>query len=277
MTGGTNTLLQSVTKCNSDNRRNSQAVIVLSGVAKDDLTLSMLLPFTLQGTRRNVRRISTKRISPSRVHGGIPNSHRYRLYFRRPRKPSSAGVDFSSGRCLLDCGPKRHGRELLRSRPHVSTSSRTLASRVLRRTIHSSYFLHCVLCRFRFHATLQSVTKCGAGFSKDLYVNVVLIVVNFRGDAFDPLCFHPPGEQDSVCLCNNEMRFDVPCQDAGEGFGFQEESEVEALPNCESTSYVYCCRFGVPYDCSQGITAAGLFPQSSSVVMWRHLTSERTT
>ena len=74
--------------------------------------------------------------------------------------------------------------------------------------------------------------------------------------------------------CNNEMRVDGPCQDAGEGFGFQEESEVAALLNCKSTSYAYCCEFGVPCDCSQGITAAGQFPQTSSVVMWTHLASE---
>ena len=39
---------------------------------------------------------------------------------------------------------------------------------VLRRTINSSSFLHCVLCKFRFHATVQS-TKCYADFGKDLY------------------------------------------------------------------------------------------------------------
>ena len=55
--------------------------------------------------------------------------------------------------------------------------------------------------------------------------------------------------------CNNAMRFDDPCQDEGEGFGFQEESEVEALFNRISTSYAYGCQFGVPGDCSQEITA----------------------
>ena len=40
---------QNVKKCDADNRRNSQANILLSGFAKDDLTLPMVLPFTLQG------------------------------------------------------------------------------------------------------------------------------------------------------------------------------------------------------------------------------------
>ena len=66
-------------------------------------------------------------------------------------------------------------------------------------------------------------------------------VVNFPGDA--------GGTELRVFRCNNEIRFEGPCQDAGEGFGFQEESEVEALLNCESTSYPYCCEFGVPCDC----------------------------
>ena len=69
--------------------------------------------------------------------------------------------------------------------------------------------------------------------------------------------------------CNNEMRFDGPCQDAGEGFGFQEESKVVA-----PTWHAYCFEFGVPCDCSQGFTAAGHFPQTSSVVMWTRLASE---
>ena len=59
--------------------------------------------------------------------------------------------------------------------------------------------------------------------------------------------------------------FDGPCQDAGKGFGFQEESEVVTLLNCESTSCSYSCQFGVPCDCNQGITATGQFPQTSSV------------
>ena len=62
--------------------------------------------------------------------------------------------------------------------------------------------------------------------------------------------------------CNNEMRFDGPCQDAGEGFGFREESKVVA-----PTWHAYCFEFGVPCDCSQGFTAAGHFPQTSSVVV----------
>ena len=52
--------------------------------------------------------------------------------------------------------------------------------------------------------------------------------------------------------CNIEIRVDGPCQDAGEGLGFQEESEVAALLNCVSTSYAYSCEFGVPCDGSQG-------------------------
>ena len=191
-----------------------------------------------------MRRTFTTRISSSRVHGGIPSSHRHRLFFRRTRKPSSAGVDFSYAVSLLDCGPKRHGRELLRRRSHVSTNSRTLASVVLRWTVHSSSFLHCVPCRFRFHAALHSVTKCDGDFSK---VNVALIVVNFRGDAFDPLCFHPSGAQNSLCL--------------------------DVTMKCESV-YAYCCEFGRPCDCSEGITAAEQFPQTSSVVMWTSLPSE---
>ena len=41
------------------------------------------------------------------------------------------------------------------------------------------------------------------------------------------------------------MRVDGHCQDASKVFGFQEESEVVALLNCESTLYAYCCEFGV--------------------------------
>ena len=39
------------------------------------------------------------------------------------------------------------------------------------------------------------------------------------------------------------VRVDGPCQDAGEGFGFQEGSEVVAQLNCQSASYTYCCDF----------------------------------
>ena len=100
-------------------------------------------------------------------------------------------------------------------------------------------------------------------------------VVNFLGDAFDPLCSHSSGEQSSVCF-DVTMKCDLmaPCQDAGEGFGFQEESEAVALLNCESTSYACCCEFGVPCDCSQGITAAGQCSQTSSVAMWTRFASE---
>ena len=118
-------------------------------------------------------------------------------------------------------------------------------SGVLRRTIHSSSFLHC--CKFRLHATLQSVTKCDADFSKNLYVNVALIVVNFPGHAYDAFLLSP--------FRGAELRFDSPCQDAGEGFGFQEESKVVA-----PTWHAYCFEFGVPCDCSQGFTAGGHFP-----------------
>ena len=83
--------------------------------------------------------------------------------------------------------------------------------------------------RFRFHATLQRVTKCDADFRKNLYVNVALIVVNFPGHAFDALLLSPfRGTELRVFRCSNEMRFGGPCQDAGEGFGFQEESKVVA-------------------------------------------------
>ena len=65
-TGGTNISFQSVTKCGADTHRDSHANIMLLGVAKDDLTLSMVLPYTRQGTRRDVRRISTTRKSSSK-------------------------------------------------------------------------------------------------------------------------------------------------------------------------------------------------------------------
>ena len=48
---------------------------------------------------------------------------------------------------------------------------------------------------------------------------------------------------------------DGPCQDAGESFGFQEESEVVTQLHCRSASYTYCCYFGVPGDCSPGTEA----------------------
>ena len=54
--------------------------------------------------------------------------------------------------------------------------------------------------RFRFRATLQSVTKCDADFSKNLYVNVALIVVNFPGHAFDALLLSPCREQNCVAV-----------------------------------------------------------------------------
>ena len=38
-------------------------------------------------------------------------------------------------------------------------------------------------------------------------------------------------------------RVDGPCQDAGEGFGFQEGSEVVTQLNCRSASYTYSCDF----------------------------------
>ena len=49
--------------------------------------------------------------------------------------------------------------------------------------MHGSSLLHCVLCGFRFNATLQSVTKCEADLSKDLYVNVALtggVTISFQ-------------------------------------------------------------------------------------------------
>ena len=58
------------------------------------------------------------------------------------------------------------------------------------------------------------------------------------------------------------MRFGDPCQDAGEGFGFQEESEVEALLDRVSTSCAYFSESDKPCDCNQGIAAAGQFRPS---------------
>ena len=40
-----------------------------------------------------------------------------------------------------------------------------------------------------------------------------------------------------------KVRVDGPCQDASEGFGFQEGSEVVAQLNCQSASYAYFCDF----------------------------------
>ena len=149
--------LQSVTKCYANTRRISHANIVLSGVAKDDLTLSMVFPFI---------------------------------------------------QALFS--------EASQAKQHRSRSWR------------------------RFRCSLLSP---------------------FRET------------EQHVFRCNNETRFDGPCQDAGEGFGFQEESEVEALLSCESLSYAYCCHFGVPYDCIQGITAPGQCSQISSVPMWTRFAS----
>ena len=56
------------------------------------------------------------------------------------------------------------------------------------------------------------------------------------------------------------IRVGDPCQDACEGFGFQEKSKVVALLNGVFTSYAYCCQFGTP--------------QISSVVMLTRLASE---
>ena len=50
-------------------------------------------------------------------------------------------------------------------------------------------------------------------------------------------------------------RVDGPCQNAGESFGFQEESEVVTQLNCRSASYTKSCYFGVPGDCSPGTEA----------------------
>ena len=72
---------QNVKKCDADNRRNSQANILLSGFAKDDLTLPMVLPFTLRGSTSRGE-FPLQELSSSRVHGGIPNSHRDRLQRR---------------------------------------------------------------------------------------------------------------------------------------------------------------------------------------------------
>ena len=46
-----------------------------------------------------------------------------------------------------------------------------------------------------------------------------------------------------------------------------EESEVEALLNCVSTSYACCCEFGMPCDCSQGITGCWTIP-TDFISLW---------
>ena len=71
-----------------------------------------------------------------------------------------------------------------------------------------------------------------------------------------------------VFRCHNEIRFPGPCQDADEGFGFQEKLEVVALLQCESSLYVYYCEFGVPCECSREITTAGQCSQAPSDAMW---------
>ena len=82
-------------------------------------------------------------------------------------------------------------------------------------------------------------------------------------ELFDPLCFLPfRGTEQCVSRCNNAMRFVDPRQDAGESFGFQEESEVEALLNRVSTSCAYFSDFDKPCDCNQRIAAAGQFRSS---------------
>ena len=58
------------------------------------------------------------------------------------------------------------------------------------------------------------------------------------------------------------MRFVDPRQDAGEGFGFQEESEAEALLKRVSTLCALFSDFDKPCDCNQRIAAAGQFRSS---------------
>merc|ERR1712136_543150 len=43
----------------------------------------------------------------------------------------------------------------------------------------------------------------------------------------------------------------------------EDATEVGAPLNCKSTSYAYCCEFGVPCDCSQGSTASGQCEEAS--------------
>mmetsp|Transcript_1481 Transcript_1481/g.4036 ORF Transcript_1481/g.4036 Transcript_1481/m.4036 type:complete len:203 (+) Transcript_1481:947-1555(+) len=125
---------------------------------------------------------------PERLGGETPNSHLYRVHFPRLCKPRNAGVDFSSARGLLDCGPKRHDRELLRRRPHVPTGPRALASGVLRRTIHSSSLLHCVLRRVRFNAGSLDALQHGANLFARRILPGVSQVRAFRHHS---VCDHP--------------------------------------------------------------------------------------
>ena len=104
----------------------------------------MVLPFTLQGTRRVVRRISTSRKSSSKCSWWDSQQPSLHSLFSEVSQAKQRRVDFSSAGCLLDCGPKRQSRELLRRRPCVPTSSRSFVLEVLRRTIHSFSLLHCV-------------------------------------------------------------------------------------------------------------------------------------
>ena len=76
------------------------------------------------------------------------------------------------------------------------------------------------------------------------------------------------GTELRVFRCHNEIRFPGPCQDADEGFGFQEKLEAVALLQCESSLYAYYCEFGVPCECSREITTAGQCSQAPSVAMW---------
>ena len=167
LTGGTNISFQSVTKGDADTRRDSHANIVLSGVAKDDLTLSMVLPFTRQGdTSGCEENFHNKKKFPQRIHGETSQQPSLQALFSEASQAKQRRSRF------FLCGrvfsfvvqnvtvESFHGGALT-----FSTRSRTLASGVLRRTIHSSSLLHCVLWRFRFNATLQSVTKCDADFS----------------------------------------------------------------------------------------------------------------
>ena len=79
-------------------------------------------------------------------------------------------------------------------------------------------------------------------------------------EPFDPLYIHPSGEQNSVCF-DVTMKYELLAL-VSEGFGYQEESEVEALLKRVSTSCAYRSEFDKPCDCSQGIAAAGQFRSS---------------
>ena len=117
-------ILQSATKCDADNRRNSHAI-----------RWSFLSP-----SRGHVelRKSSSK---CSWWDSQQPSLHSLSSEVSQAKQRR---VDFSSAGCLLDCAPKRQGRELLRRRPCVPTSSRSFALEVLRRTIHSFSLLHSV-------------------------------------------------------------------------------------------------------------------------------------